>query len=76
MKLFTLKDKKLKEVSTKPFKLEKEIKEIVEYNLKDLFELKFIKSELSVVLNFPPNLVCWSGNKKMGIPFTSQSFTF
>jgi len=48
MKLFTLKDKKLKGVSTIPFKLEKEIQDIVETNLKELFELKFVKSEFTI----------------------------
>lgn len=48
MKLFTLKDKKLKGVSTVPFKLEKEIQDIVENNLKELFELQFVKSELTI----------------------------
>jgi predicted transport protein len=48
MKLFTLKDKKLKDVPTIPFKLEKEIQVIVENNLKELFELQFVKSEFSI----------------------------
>lgn len=48
MKLFTLKDQKLKGVSSVPFKLEKEIQEIVENNLKELFELQFVKSELTI----------------------------
>jgi predicted transport protein len=48
MKLFTLNDKKLNGVSTVPFKLEKEIQVIVENNLKELFELQFVKSELTI----------------------------
>lgn len=48
MKLFTLQDKKLTGVSTVPFKLEKEIQVIVENNLKELFELQFVKSELTI----------------------------
>jgi len=48
MKLFTLKDRKLKGVSTIPFKLEKDIQLIVENNLKELFELQFVKSELTI----------------------------
>ncbi len=48
MKLFTLKDKKLKDISTIPFKLEKEIQSIVENNLKELFELQFVKSEFTI----------------------------
>jgi predicted transport protein len=48
MKLFALKDKKLKIISTIPFKLEKEIQEIVQNNLKNLFELKLVKSECTI----------------------------
>jgi len=48
MKLFTLSDKKLKGISTDPFKLEKEIQDIVENNLKELFDLQFVKSEFSI----------------------------
>ena len=48
MKLFSLKDAKLKNISTVPFKLEKEIQEIVENNLKELFDLHFVKSELTI----------------------------
>jgi len=48
MKLFTLKDQKLKGISNKPFNLEKEIQVIVENNLKELFELQFVKSELTI----------------------------
>ena len=48
MKLFTLKDTKLKGISTVPFKLEKEIQVIVEKNLKELFELQIVKSEFSI----------------------------
>ena len=46
MKLFTLHDKKLKGISTLPFKLEKEIQTICENNLKELFELQFVRSEM------------------------------
>lgn len=48
MKLFTLKDKKLQGISTVPFKLEKEIQDIVETNLTELFDLQFVKSELTI----------------------------
>jgi predicted transport protein len=48
MKLFTLKDKKLKGISTIPFKLEREIQVIVENNLNELFELQFVKSECTI----------------------------
>lgn len=48
MKLYTVKDKKLKGVSSIPFKLEKEIQVIVENNLSELFELQLVKSELTI----------------------------
>jgi predicted transport protein len=48
MKLFTLSDKKLNGISTVPFKLEKEIQDIVENNLKELFDLQFVKSEFKI----------------------------
>lgn len=48
MKLYTVKDKKLKGISTIPFKLERDIQVIVENNLKELFELQFVKSELTI----------------------------
>ena len=48
MKLYSLKDNQLKGVSTVPFKLEKEIQDIVENNLKELFGLQFVKSELTI----------------------------
>lgn len=48
MKLFTLKDNKIRDIAILPFKLEKEIQAIVENNLKELFELRFVKSELTI----------------------------
>jgi predicted transport protein/RecB family endonuclease NucS len=48
MKLFTLKEKKLKSVDSISFKLEKEIQAIVENNLYELFDLRFVKSEFSI----------------------------
>jgi predicted transport protein len=48
MKLFTLTNSKLSGIPTLPFKLEKEIQTIVENNLKELFELEFVRSELRI----------------------------
>lgn len=48
MRLFSLKDKKLSTVSIKPIKLEKEIQEMIEGNLKEVFNLDFVKSEFHV----------------------------
>jgi hypothetical protein len=46
MKLYSLTNNGLKSVSSNDFKLEKDIQNIVEKNLKELFNLKFVKSEL------------------------------
>jgi predicted transport protein len=48
MKLFNLKNKTVTEIQLSPFKLEKEIQNIIENNSESIFNLKFIKSELSV----------------------------
>ena len=41
MKLYSVKDKKLSGVSVIPFKLEREIQEVIEGNLKEVFNLDF-----------------------------------
>ena len=48
MKLFSLQNKKVNAVCVKPFKLEKEIQQIVEDNLSDFFSLQLVKSEFSL----------------------------
>ena len=48
MKLYQSKGSKLKAFKAKPFKLEKNIQQLVEGNLKDLFDLDFVKSEFTV----------------------------
>ena len=48
MKLYNLEKKRVKAISIKPFRLEKEIQEIVEENLNELFSLELVKSELSI----------------------------
>lgn len=48
MKLFESKSGQVKRVKTIPFKLEKEIQDLVEGNLKEFFDLEFISSELKV----------------------------
>ncbi|MBW8245172.1 hypothetical protein K1F50_20375 [Muricauda oceani] len=47
MKLYKSKSGELNRVKVNPFKLEKDIQNIVESNLTTLFDLEFIKSELS-----------------------------
>jgi hypothetical protein len=48
MKVFTLNKTNLNEVEQLPFKLEEDIQNLVEVNTESVFNLKFIKSELSV----------------------------
>ncbi|HHT21871.1 MAG TPA: hypothetical protein GXZ87_00960 [Bacteroidales bacterium] len=48
MKLFSINGQKLKSLSTNPFGLEKEIQKLIEDNLKELFNLEFVKSEFSI----------------------------
>lgn len=47
MKLYRLESNKLNQVKINPFKLEKEIQSLVEGNVTSLFDLEFVKSELS-----------------------------
>lgn len=46
--LFSLKNKSLTSLDSVPFKLEKEIQEIIEHNTEELFGLRMVKSEFSV----------------------------
>lgn len=48
MKLFRLNKTNLNEVEQIPFKLERDIQNLVEFNTESVFNLKFIQSELSV----------------------------
>ena len=48
MKLFELKEKKLSHIRSTPFKLERDIQNVVEGNVEELFGLEFVKSEMSV----------------------------
>lgn len=48
MKVFTLNKTSLNEVEQLPFKLERDIQNLVEVNTESVFNLKFIQSELSV----------------------------
>ncbi len=63
MKLFALKDKKLNGISTVPFNLEREIQDVVEYNLKELFDLHFVKSEFRIK-NFRIDTLCFDPENK------------
>lgn len=48
MKLYSLNRGKLKSVSTLNFKLEKDIQNVVEKNMSELFNLEFVKSEFKI----------------------------
>ena len=48
MKVFRLNKTNLNEVEQIPFKLERDIQNLVEVNTESVFNLKFIQSELSV----------------------------
>ncbi|MCP9762973.1 DUF5655 domain-containing protein [Lacihabitans soyangensis] len=63
MKLYQNKNNKLNLVSGLQFKLEKEIQNLVENNVNELFGLKFIKSELTVK-NFRIDTLCYDHENK------------
>jgi len=48
MKLYTLQNKQIKPISIKPFRLEKEIQQVIEDNLYELFSLELVKSEFKI----------------------------
>ena len=48
MALFEISGEKLSRVKSKPFSLEKEIQQLTENNLYELFSLKFVKSEFPI----------------------------
>lgn len=48
MKLYSKNNNKLKGISSNDFKLEKDIQNLIENNLDELFNLQFVKSELSI----------------------------
>ncbi len=48
MYLFSSKDKKISFFNEKPFKLEKEIQDLVESNTEEIFKIRFVSSEFSL----------------------------
>jgi len=48
MDLYNLKNKKLTQVESKPFNLEKDIQTIIEENTQELFNLQFVTTEFSI----------------------------
>lgn len=63
MKLYKLNNQKLDSVSAKPFKLEKEIQELIESNVDVLFDLEFVKTELRVH-NYRFDSLCFDSETK------------
>ncbi len=48
MELYNVKNNKLENISSKPFKLEKDIQGLIESNTNELFNLEFVKTEFKV----------------------------
>jgi predicted transport protein len=63
MKLFSNKDDKLSSLTSKPFKLEREIQNLVEKNLDELFNLQFVRTEFSIK-NFRFDTLCFDKESK------------
>ena len=61
MKLFDISGEKLEAVGSNPFKLEKDIQSLIEYNVDELFELEFVKSELRIN-NFRFDTLCFDAS--------------
>ena len=59
MKLFSIDGKKLSSISTNPFQLEKDIQKLIEHNVQELFDLEFVKSELTIQ-NFRLDTLCFN----------------
>ncbi|WP_418604150.1 hypothetical protein [Hwangdonia sp.] len=48
MELYNVKNNKLESITSKPFKLEKDIQDLIETNTQELFNLEFVKTEFTV----------------------------
>ena len=59
MKLFSIDNNKLSSVSTNPFQLERDIQKLIENNVQELFDLEFVKSELTIQ-NFRLDTLCFN----------------
>tara|TARA_B100000780_G_scaffold260886_1_gene212937 strand:- start:117 stop:1046 length:930 start_codon:yes stop_codon:yes gene_type:complete len=58
MKLYNIQNNKLNIISGNPFKLEKEIQDLIEGNVTSIFDLEFVKSELRIQ-NFRFDTLCF-----------------
>lgn len=63
MKLFKIKDGFLEPILSNPFKLEKDIQVLIERNVRELFDVEFVKSELKVQ-NFRFDTLCYDPESK------------
>ena len=59
MKLFSIDNNKITSVSTNPFQLERDIQKLIENNVQELFDLEFVKSELTIQ-NFRLDTLCFN----------------
>lgn len=59
MKLYGIDGNLLKPISTNPFQLEKDIQKLIESNVQELFDLEFVKSELTIQ-NFRLDTLCFN----------------
>ena len=58
MKLFNIQDRNFTQIKNNPFKVEREIQDIVEKNVNVIFNVEFVKSELRVQ-NFRFDTLCF-----------------
>ena len=63
MKLYKVKDNKAESINLDNFKLEKEIQNLVEENLNELFNLKFVRTEFPLK-NFRMDTLCYNTDSK------------
>lgn len=59
MKLYGIDGNLLKPISTNPFQLEKDIQKLIESNVQELFDLEFVRSELTIQ-NFRLDTLCFN----------------
>jgi len=59
MKLYGIEGNLLKSISTNPFQLEKDIQNLIESNVQELFDLEFVRSELTIQ-NFRLDTLCFN----------------
>lgn len=61
MKLFNIENNSLSHIRTKLFELEKDIQDLIELNLDEIFGLEFVKSEMRIQ-NFRFDTLCYDRN--------------